>query len=284
MSTTEAGRTYISRHAPCLQYRRSERFGPHPQLCRPSAQTVQQAAHPASLTDRMDFVVLEQRAHHAVAQHRGWNIQRLQLECSQSGLAAHTGVSQSARRRVHKRAVGSPRPLVIGRRLCEERALQPARLVQVRDQPECSPVTLRTRRVSSPSRCRKRRRAQTEVASEPVLQTVMTLSLSPLPPRLLTCSTSQSPPHLDINLFRPTSSASISFASAMRSSAIARGSFPAPLDASSFFASRRVAAPRLTAVGRAVKMCARIASTCTLSASIDPSHSGAGEACSAPER
>ena len=106
MSTTEAGRTYISRHAPCLQYRRSERFGPHPQLCRPSAQTVQQAAHPRSLTDRMDFVVLEQRAHHAVAQHRGWNIQRLQLECSQSGLAAHTGASQSARRRVHKRGGG----------------------------------------------------------------------------------------------------------------------------------------------------------------------------------
>lgn len=102
---------------------------------------------------------------------------------------------------------------------------------------------------------------RTDVANEPVLHTVNTLSSFPLPPLCLICSMSQSPPHFDISLFRPTSSSAINVPSATRSRAMDRASFPASSDACSVFVKRRVAAPRLTAVGRAVKRNDNIGST-----------------------
>lgn len=114
-----------------------------------------------------------------------------------------------------------------------------------------------------------------------MLQTVITFRSAPLPPWLLTCSTSHSPPHFDISLFLPTSSASICFASAMSSCAIVWVSLPASISTRSFLDSLRVAAPRFTAVGRAVKRCARSSDTCCFSASVVSSQGGVGEAFSA---
>lgn len=110
-----------------------------------------------------------------------------------------------------------------------------------------------------------------------MLQTVITLRSVPLPPWFLTRSTSHSPPHLDISLFLPTSSASIFFASEISSCAMVSTFLPASISVWSLLESRRVAAPRLTAVGRAVYRCARIASICCLKVFVVSNHSGDGE-------
>ena len=104
-------------------------------------------------------------------------------------------------------------------------------------------------------RVRGVKRSLTDVASEPVLQTVNTFRPSPSPPHPpSTTPANQSPPHLAIALFRPTSSAATRRPSATNASAIARAScVPACRADWSVRARRRVAAPRLTAVGRAVK-------------------------------
>src|ERR1700722_14190036 len=93
----------------------------------------------------------------------------------------------------------------------------------------------------------------TDVASDPVLQTVRTLSSFPVPPPRFTRSINQFPPNLDIILFRPTSSSATFFPSAMRSCAMVLTLLPWPMDADIACLRRRVAAPRLTAVGRAGK-------------------------------
>lgn len=142
---------------------------------------------------------------------------------------------------------------MVRRGLREERTLQLPGLMEVRDQSQRSSVALSANeRAISTSRADARALLPTDVASEPVLQTVITFRSAPLPPSPLTRSTSHSPPHFDICLLRPTSSASISRASVMRSCATSRGFLPASMAAWSVLVSRRVAAPRLTAVGRAV--------------------------------
>lgn len=96
--------------------------------------------------------------------------------------------------------------------------------------------------------------ARTDVANDPVLHTVSTFSALTLPPNFsFTCSSNHSAPNLDISLFRPTSSSAIFFASATRSCAIQRASRPASIDVWRVVLRRRVAAPRFTAVGLAVK-------------------------------
>ena len=117
----------------------------------------------------------------------------------------------------------------------------------------------------------------TEVANEPVLQTVKTLRPSPEAPLDFTKSTNQSPPHLAMALLRPTSSAAICLPSCIRSSAIWRASFPASKDDWRVRSRRRVAAPRLTAVGRAVKRKSSMGETCALRTSGDERKSGEGE-------
>jgi hypothetical protein len=123
------------------------------------------------------------------------------------------------------------------------------------------------------SRARKEIKS-TDVANEPVLQTVNTFRPSPEPPLAFTSWTSQSPPHLAIALLRPTSSAATCLPSRIKSSAIARGSFPASREVWSVRARRRVAAPRLTAVGRAVNKKSRIGDTCALRLSGEERYSG----------
>src|SRR5712671_7600726 len=108
---------------------------------------------------------------------------------------------------------------------------------------------------------KERKAFLTDVANEPVLQTVNTFRPSPEPPLSFTSSTSQSPPHFAIALLRPTSSAATCLPSSTKSCAIARASFPASRDDRSAHDRRRVAAPRLTAVGRAVNKKARIVVT-----------------------
>jgi hypothetical protein len=103
------------------------------------------------------------------------------------------------------------------------------------------------------SKVQSQRGDLTDVANEPVLQTVNTFRPSPDPPLLITSSTNQSPPHLAIALLRPRSSAATCLPSSIKSSAIARACFPSLRDDWSVRARRRVAAPRLTAVGRAMK-------------------------------
>ena len=114
------------------------------------------------------------------------------------------------------------------------------------------------------------------MANEPVLQTVKTLRPSPEAPSAFTNSTNQSPPHLAIALLRPTSSAATCLPSCIRSSAIWRAPFPASKEVWRVRARRRVAAPRLTAVGRAVNRKSRIGETCALRASGDERKSGGG--------
>jgi hypothetical protein len=116
------------------------------------------------------------------------------------------------------------------------------------------------------------------VANEPVLQTVNTFRPSPEPPPPFTCSTNQSPPHLAITLLRPTSSAATNLPSPIKSSAIARTSFPAFRDDWSVRERRRVAAPRLTAVGRAVNKKSRIVETCAARDSGEERNLGGGSA------
>ena len=94
---------------------------------------------------------------------------------------------------------------------------------------------------------------RTEVASEPVLHTVRTFKSFPSPPLPMTRLISQSPPHFDIALFLPTSSFAMAFPSAINSFAVSLTSFPAAIDSLRTFSRRLVAAPRLTAVGLAVK-------------------------------
>lgn len=65
---------------------------------------------------------------------------------------------------------------------------------------------------------------------------------------------------------------------------IVPASFPTSIAASSVRVKRLVAAPRLTAVGRAVYKKFKMGITCALRASGDLRKSGAGEACSARER
>lgn len=118
----------------------------------------------------------------------------------------------------------------------------------------------------------------TDVANEPVLQTVNTFRPSPDPPPPFTRSTNQSPPHLAIALLRPTSSAAICLPSSTKSSAIARASFPAVKGGWSARERRRVAAPRLTAVGRAVNKKSRIGVTCAARDTGEERKSGGGSA------
>ena len=117
-----------------------------------------------------------------------------------------------------------------------------------------------------------------------MLHTVRTFRLSPEPPLFLTISTSHSPPHFDIFLFRPTSSSAICFPSEIRSFAIVSTSFPTSMAASSVHFKRLVAAPRLTAVGRAVYKNSKIGIRCVLRVSGDLRKSGTGDASSAQER
>lgn len=123
---------------------------------------------------------------------------------------------------------------------------------------------------------------RTEVASDPVLHTVRTLRVrgaAEVPPGAWsrTRSTSHSPAHFDICLFRPTSSSATALLSATKSSAIVRGSFPTAIPLSRVLLRRRVAAPRLTAVGRAVYRNARIPSMCVFRDSLDWRYSGGGD-------
>ena len=118
----------------------------------------------------------------------------------------------------------------------------------------------------------------TDVANEPVLQTVNTFRPSPEPPPPFTCSTNQSPPHLAIALLCPTSSAAICLPSSITSSAIARASFLAVKDGWSVRERRHVAAPRLTAVGRAVNKKSRIGVMCAARDTGEERKSGDGSA------
>jgi len=118
----------------------------------------------------------------------------------------------------------------------------------------------------------------TDVANEPVLQTVKTFRPSPAPPPPFTCSTNQSPPHLAIALLRPTSSAATCLPSSIKSSAIVRAFLPAFKDDWSVCERWRVAAPRLTAVGRAVNRKSRIGVTWAARDSGEEKNSGDGSA------
>lgn len=122
------------------------------------------------------------------------------------------------------------------------------------------------------------------MARDPVLQTVRTLRPSPEPPHPFTCWTSHSPPHFDISLFRPTSSSAIFLPSAIKSFAIVPASFPASVEAWIVFVNRRVAAPRLTAVGRAVYRKSKSGSTCAFRAIGEVRKSGGGDALRARSR
>jgi hypothetical protein len=77
-------------------------------------------------------------------------------------------------------------------------------------------------------------------------------------------------------LFRPTSSAATRLPSSTKSSAIARASFPSLTDDRSVRERRRVAAPRLTAVGRAVNRKSRSGVTCAARDSGEERNSGGG--------
>lgn len=138
------------------------------------------------------------------------------------------------------------------------------------------------RKVSDHIVVQRERGVLTDVANEPVLQTVNTLRPSPEPPSHFTRSTNQSPPHLAIALLRPTSSAATCLPSSTKSSAIARASFPALKDDWSVRERRRVAAPRLTAVGRAVNKKSRIGGTCAARDSGEERKSGGGSSARRP--
>lgn len=116
----------------------------------------------------------------------------------------------------------------------------------------------------------------TDVASEPVLQTVKTFNPSPDAPSLLTCSTSQSPPHFAIALFLPTSSSAISFPSLMRSWAIVVVSLPAAIPSVKVLVNLFVAAPRFTAVGRDLYRYSKMDTMCRRNADVDSKKSGEG--------
>ena len=92
-----------------------------------------------------------------------------------------------------------------------------------------------------------------EVAKDPVLHTVKTFNPVPSSPLPTVSFTSHSPPHLDISLFLPISSSATSRPSVISNCAISSGDLPSLTPVLSTSVSRRVAAPRLTAVGLAVK-------------------------------
>ena len=117
-----------------------------------------------------------------------------------------------------------------------------------------------------------------------MLHTVRTFRSSPEPPLCFTVSTSHSPPHCDIFLLRPTSSSAICFPSEIRSFVIVSAFFPASTAASSARVKRLVAAPRLTAVGRAVDKNSKMEIRCALRVSGDLRKSGGGDAFRARER
>lgn len=103
------------------------------------------------------------------------------------------------------------------------------------------------------------------VASDPVLHTVNKFNPSLTPDSF----TSHSPPSLAISLFLPTSSSATFLPSSISSCAISRGDlfWEDVRDAFNKPVSRRVAAPRLTAVGRAVNRYSRSGITCGIGVS-----------------
>lgn len=148
--------------------------------------------------------------------------------------------------------------------------------VQVGDQTQCRSVALAFYIESDATRMHENKR-RTEVASDPVLQTVSTFNPSPDSPPALICSISHSPPCFAISLLRPTSSSAILWPSATSSRAIILASLPSLVEVSRTFLRRRVAAPRLTAVGLAVYRKSRIGTTCDLSASGEAKDAGESE-------
>jgi hypothetical protein len=148
--------------------------------------------------------------------------------------------------------------------------------MQVGNKPKSGAISLFKRHTISQLSYAKGRDIVTDVANEPVLQTVNTFRPSPDPPLPFTSSANQSPPHFAIALLRPTSSAAICLPSSIKSSAIARASFSSLRDDWRVRARRRVAAPRLTAVGRAVNRKSRIGVTWAASDSGEERNSGEG--------
>ena len=168
--------------------------------------------------------------------------------------------------------------------LCEIGPVQAVNLVKVRDQTQSSSVALEQRFLADGLYISSRIFDLTEVAREPVLQTVRTFKLWPDPPFLLVSSISQSPPHFAICLFLVTSSAAISSPSAIKSLVTTLGDFTSSIEVCNVRVSRRVAAPKFTAVGRAVYKKSRISVTCNLRASVDERKCGGGVSRSARDK
>lgn len=149
--------------------------------------------------------------------------------------------------------------------------------VQICDQAQCGTIPLSNLMRTHPIIAFHLWRL-TEVASDPVLHTVRTfMFLTGFPINSL-CWSSHSAPHRDIALFRPTSSSEISSPSAISSATMTETSFPMSIPVLSVFWSLRVAALKLTAVGRAVDKKARIGSTCARKATTEVRNSGVGDA------
>ena len=122
-----------------------------------------------------------------------------------------------------------------------------------------------------------------EVASDPVLHTVNKFKKLASSPLAFVTSASHSAPCLPISLFRPTSSSATACPSRTSSSAISRALFLSVTLSSRTRLSLRVAAPRLTAVGRAVKRKSSCNCTCAFRDSGEDKKSGAGDVLSARE-